>query len=81
MNNIKVVYISPNYEQEDISVDDIEQMTNSELLTFAKNSNYAQIFTLKQFQQAFNSEIISDMGYIYFVEDEESYTTLQLKTF
>lgn len=81
MNNIKVVYISPNYEQEDISVDDIEQMTNSELLTFAKNSNYAQIFTLKQFQQAFNSELISDMGYIYFVEDEESYTTLQLKTF
>lgn len=81
MEKTKIVYISPNYEQEDISVDDIEQMTNSELLTFAKNSNYAQIFTLKQFQQAFNSEIISDMGYIYFVEDEESYTTLQLKTF
>lgn len=81
MEKTKIVYISPNYEQEDISVDDIEQMTNSELITFAKNSNQAEIYSIKDFQQAFNSEIISDMGYIYFVEDEESYTTLQLKTF
>lgn len=67
MEKTKIVYISPEYAQEGISIDEIEKMTNSELLTFAKNSNCAQIFTLKQFQQAFNSEIISDMGYIYFV--------------
>lgn len=81
MNNIKVVYICPEYAQEGISIDEIEKMTNSELITFAKNSNQAEIYSIKDFQQAFNSEIISDMGYIYFVEDEESYTTLQLKTF
>lgn len=63
----KVVYISPDYSSEGYDIEFFEQMPTEELLTFAQNSNFAQVYSLKGFERAFNAEEISDLGYIFFV--------------
>lgn len=63
----KVIYISPDYSLEGYELAEIEQMTSDELLTLAKNENFAAVYSLDEFQCAFNSEEISDLGFIFFV--------------
>ena len=60
----KVIYLYPDCEY---PVLDFERLTDEEKLHVAKNSNDMEIYTLEGFQAAFNDELISDLGYIYFV--------------
>jgi hypothetical protein len=61
----QVIYIEPDCE---LMRDEIEAMPKDELLHFAKNCNEAQVYSLEGFQEAFNDELISDLGFIYIVE-------------
>ena len=67
MGKTKVIYITPDYDFEDQSIDDIEGMPSDERLTWAKNANNVYVYSLEEFQMKFNNEEISDLGYIYFV--------------
>lgn len=60
----KVIYLYPDCEY---SSSEFESLTDEEKLHIAKNSNDMEIYTLEGFQAAFNDELISDLGYIYFV--------------
>lgn len=64
----KVIYITPDCVG-DWYIDEIKKMPTSELMTFARNTNEVEVYTLEQFQSAFNNEQISDLGYILFVDD------------
>jgi hypothetical protein len=61
----QVIYIEPACE---LMRDEIEAMPKDELLHFAKNCNEAQVYSLEGFQEAFNDELISDLGFIYIIE-------------
>lgn len=63
-----VIYITPQYDCE-YHIDELAKMPKGELMTYAKNNNDIEIYSLKSFEEAFNNEIISDLGYILFVED------------
>ena len=60
----KVIYVSPDCEY---PISEFERLTDEEKLHVAKNDNDMEIYTLEGFQAAFNAELISDLGYIYFV--------------
>lgn len=60
----QVIYIEPDCE---VFRDELEAMPKDELLHFAKNCNEAHVYSLEDFQEAFNDELISDLGFIYFV--------------
>ena len=60
----KVIYITPECG---VYIGELEAMPKDELLTFAKNCNEAEVYSLEDFQDAFNEERISDLGYIFFI--------------
>ena len=63
--NKRVIYITPDC---DVPFDELQRMPEDELVHWAKNSNDAIIYdTLEDFQNAFNDELISDLGFIFFV--------------
>lgn len=63
----QVVYITPNYEGEWL-VDELINMPKDELITLARNTrdDSMVIYSLAEFQEAFNNEYISGLGYIIF---------------
>ena len=64
---IRVVYVSPDCGE---YIGNLEMMTEGELLTFVRNSNDCEIYSLAEFQVKFNDEQISDMGFIFFIGKE-----------
>ena len=60
----KVIYVQPDYMFEQ---DWFESLSDEEKLHVAKNENEMEVYTLENFQYAFNEERISDLGFIYFV--------------
>ena len=64
----KIIYVEPDHE---VSVDEFESMNrNGELLHFAKNDNNCHVYdTIEDFAEAFNNEVISDLGYMFIVND------------
>lgn len=58
----KILYISPNSEF------DYFGLSQEEMLTQAKQDRDASIYTIDNFAQAFNDEIISDLGYIFVIK-------------
>lgn len=64
----RVIYVTPDYED---YVDELWAMPEDELLCFAKNCNEIEIFySLQDFENAFNDECISDLGFIRFINVE-----------
>lgn len=63
----KVIYIYCDYNEEELNLEEFEKLSNEEKLHIAKNSNDMWVYTLKEFEDAFNTELISDLGFIYFV--------------
>lgn len=69
----KVVVITPNYDPEEsggYTFQELLQLPKDELLSWAKNFDNEEVevyYTLEDFQLAFNSELISDQGYIIFI--------------
>ena len=61
----KVIYIDPNCE--DFSLEEFEHTPNDEKLHIAKNTNGMHVYSLDGFQEAFNNEYISDLGYIFII--------------
>lgn len=57
----KILYINPNSEF------DYFGLSQEEMLAQAKEDNDAEIYTIEGFAQAFNDEIISDLGYIFVI--------------
>lgn len=75
MNKTRVIYLTSNYDFEDKSYEDINNLYDTdkqELLHWAENTNNedVEVYSLQEFQYLFNHEYISDLGYIYFVEEE-----------
>lgn len=64
-----VIYVTPQYlaGEPDYSLEELKKLPKDELLHFAKNENEIEIYDLVSFQDAFNDELISDLGYILFV--------------
>lgn len=60
----KVIYVTPDCG---VYIGELEAMPKDELLCFAKNCNECEVYSLDEFQAAFNEERISDLGYIFFV--------------
>ena len=60
----KVIYVYPDCEY---PISEFERLTDEEKLHVAKNDNNMEIYTLEGFQEQFNSDFISDEGFIYFV--------------
>lgn len=60
----KVIYLYPDCEY---PISEFERLTDEEKLHVAKNDNDMEIYTLEGFQERFNSDFISDAGFIYFV--------------
>lgn len=60
----KVIYVYPDCEY---PISEFERLTDEEKLHVAKNDNDMEIYTLEGFQEQFNSDFISDEGFIYFV--------------
>ena len=58
----KILYVSPNSEFEYCGV------SQEEMLIQAKQDRDADIYTIDNFAQAFNDEIISDLGYIFVIK-------------
>lgn len=68
----RVIYFTPNIFSvlgDDFDVKDVMHMTSAEAIDFARNccGGEAEIYTLSEFEYAFNDEQVSDMGYIVFV--------------
>lgn len=70
----KVIYFTPNIfsvlgDDFDIKIKDVMHMSSEDAIDFARNCcvGEAEIYTLSEFEFAFNTEGISDMGYIVFV--------------
>lgn len=57
----KILYINPNSEFEYFD------LSQEEMLAQAKEDSDAEIYTIEGFAQAFNDEIISDLGYIFVI--------------
>lgn len=60
----QVIYITPNYE---FDIDCFDALPNEEKLHVARNLNEVYIYSLEEFQEEFNGDCISDLGFIYFV--------------
>lgn len=68
----KVIYFTPDYNDYDYEVDELLAMSEDELLHYAKNCNEIEIFySLQDFENAFNDERISDLGYIHFINKKD----------
>lgn len=68
----RVIYFTPNIFRvlgDDFDIKDVMHMTSAEAIDFARNccGGEAEIYTLSEFEYAFNDEQVSDMGYIVFV--------------
>lgn len=61
----KVIYVCPQTE----GIMEFEAMTDGEKLNIAKNESGYEIYSLAEFQNAFNDGFISDEGFIYVVEN------------
>lgn len=63
--NTKVIYVYPDCGED---IDWFESLSADEKLHVAKNSNDFSVYnSLDDFKEAFNSEHISDLGFIYFI--------------
>lgn len=58
----KILYINPNSEF------DYFGLNQEEMLAQAKQDRDADIYTIDGFAQAFNDEVISDLGYIFVIK-------------
>ena len=63
-NEPKVIYMKPDAE-DDVSW--FSKLSNEEKLHVANNGNDYEIYSLKDFETAFNEELISDLGFIFIV--------------
>lgn len=63
----KVIYIYPDYDGSELNIVEFGKLPIDEKLHIAKNSNDMEIYSLEAFEDAFNMESISDLGFIYFV--------------
>lgn len=63
----QVIYITPNFDFDDFDIDWFEKLPDNEKLHVARNTNEIYIYSLEEFQEEFNRECISDLGFIYFV--------------
>lgn len=62
---MKVIYFTP---AAGIYIGELEAMPSDELLCLAKNCNDAIIYdSPSDFQEAFNNDEVSDLGYIFFI--------------
>lgn len=74
---MKVIYLHPDIsEYPDLTntlnfVSEFERLSDAEKLNVAKEypNEDIEIFTLEEFQAVFNNELISDLGYIYFINE------------
>ena len=62
----KVIYLTPNCDYE---ISEFKKLSDQEKLHVANNTNEMFIYTLEGFQDAFNNEYISDLGFIFIVTD------------
>lgn len=60
----RVIYVSPMF---DFEKDWFKGLSDEEKLHFARNESEMDVYALDEFEKAFNAELISDLGYIYFV--------------
>ena len=71
----KVIYVTPDcWSSDDWSgykQVEFERMTDSEKLKEARSNDEMVIYSLEGFQNAFNGEEISDLGFIFFVHEDE----------
>lgn len=71
----KVIYVIPDcWSSDDWSgykQTEFERMTDSEKLKEARENEDMLIYSLEGFQDAFNGDEISDLGYIYIVHEDE----------
>lgn len=63
----QVIYITPNFDFDDFSMDWFDALPNDEKLHVARNTNEVYIYSLEEFQEEFNGDCISDEGFIYFI--------------
>lgn len=59
-----VIYLNPNC---DYPISAFEALDDQEKLYVAINENNMEVYSLAAFEEAFNGEEISDLGFIYFV--------------
>jgi len=72
----KVIYVTPEcWWSSDDGKLEFERMSDSEKLKEARNNDKMVIYSLEDFQKVFNGEEfdegISDLGYIFFVHEDE----------
>ena len=60
----KVVYVTPECG---IYIGELEVMTQEELLILADSREDIFVYSLSEFQEEFNAERISDLGFIFFI--------------
>jgi hypothetical protein len=64
----KVIYVYPDYEEYGFDLAGFERASDEEKYVWAKNCNETAVYSLQDFQDAFNREHISSMGFIYIVQ-------------
>ena len=70
MDNIRVIYISPNYGDYCNLYDEMLDMSDAEKVAkvYELDCDEVELLTLDQFQAAFNGDIMSDLGFMFFVK-------------
>ena len=68
----KVIYISPNYDNYIELFEEMENMTDAEKIAkvYELNCNEVELLTLDRFQTDFNADMMSDLGFMFFVQDK-----------
>jgi hypothetical protein len=68
----KVIYISPNYDNHMELFEEMESMTDAEKIAkvYELKCNEVELLTLDKFQTDFNADMMSDLGFIFFVQDK-----------
>jgi hypothetical protein len=59
-----VIYLNPNCTY---PISDFEALDDQEKLYVARNENDMVVYSLADFEEAFNGEQISDLGFIYII--------------
>lgn len=68
MENIRIIYISPNAEDYCELYEKMVGMTDEEKIQEAYNNDDVELLGFDEFFDHFNSEMISDLGYIFYVK-------------
>ena len=76
----KVIYLAPDFAD----VEHFRSLSDAGKLAYAKNpdaedAEFVSLLSLSGFAEAFNSELISDLGFVFFVDDN-TYDAADLRT-